>query len=1042
MADIAVLGIGLDTRQGEVNAKSFTSALGGIQKQSKQLESGNQSLTQSFVKSQLAVDVYRKGIELATTVISSSIQTGMKFEATMSKVAATSNASAKQLKQMTQAAKDLGATTEFSASQAAEGLVLLSQAGLSAEQSVAALPEVLNLASAGNLSLAESSDIATNAMSSMRLGVESLGHITDVFAKTASSSNTNVQMMGESFTYAGSVAASSGVQIEELSALIGVLGNAGIQGSMAGTQLAAAFTKSAKEGKNFVDWLEELEKQGATTAEVMDIFGERAGRGALAILGQGVQTVRDFTEELKKSDGAALKMAKTMNDNLAGDIKSLNSVVEDLQLSFYDTFGQETRDVVQGLTMAIRENKEEILDLAFNLKEAVEKIVVPLATGLGTIAKVVRGDLSEAFNYWKAGVTDFFTWSERKKEEVIQDTQETIKNSKAIKNNSSEIKENTSVTIENLETTKQYSDNLDLLDQIYAKNFDSLYGLNQEKENQILANNNIVDSTNDLINAVENESIAVEKIADSYTKATEEAQKFASATARPNGTFSGSSLVGQTFSIVTPTKTTASQVATSYTGSSTSTYSNDYELEKVKSLLQNFESLAGDIASYLNTDQALDIKLADAREELRNVTLELSSLSQDELEKQLELTKEAFNIQKNIDNLENDIAKQKLKDLEDQKKTAEGLNDILGSVLSDYKELETGDLSQVLPVDKLKALENQFLATSQAIDSIDWSDITTADEQLIAQFQNISKEFLAQAEEVFKSSDNYQVIKQNVTSEFDDLAQKLVTSMAAADPTVFEENLSSLSSQFVNNENVTKILDNTMKSLESNTDNAETNTTGLSQALAGTQSPLSVANENFNTIAQNTASTVDFIASKFANLQAAIESGSDTVGGGDTVTTTPTKSFSHYTNVNGNYSAIYSDGSKDLLLTPIQGNTNIMIAGSSLFYKDYMGAQHEYVNGVRAYATGSFNINEDQNARLHAGEMVIRSEDRPAVQDFLSESGRASTYGGQNTSFSQNRAVELLSELVDLLKNMPAPKVFLNARKVSEELLYSQGVRA
>src|SRR5690606_19377117 len=104
-------------------------------------------------------------------------------------------------------------------------------------QILAGIEPTLLLASAGMLDLGEAADIATNVLSGMRMEVDQLQRVVDVMAATAASANTTVSQMGLALSYAAPAAADAGVRLEEVSAAIGFLGNAGIQGERAGTAL-------------------------------------------------------------------------------------------------------------------------------------------------------------------------------------------------------------------------------------------------------------------------------------------------------------------------------------------------------------------------------------------------------------------------------------------------------------------------------------------------------------------------------------------------------------------------------------------------------------------------------------------------------------------------------------------------------------------------------------------------------------------------------------------------------------------------------------
>ena len=116
-------------------------------------------------------------------------------------------------------------------------------AGINSTDSISALPNVLNLATAGSLELSNAADIVTNVMSGFGISADDVGKATDVLVTGFTSANTDFQQLGEAFTYAGPVAKAAGLGFEETSATLALLGNAGIQASMAGTTLRGAITR-------------------------------------------------------------------------------------------------------------------------------------------------------------------------------------------------------------------------------------------------------------------------------------------------------------------------------------------------------------------------------------------------------------------------------------------------------------------------------------------------------------------------------------------------------------------------------------------------------------------------------------------------------------------------------------------------------------------------------------------------------------------------------------------------------------------------------
>jgi TP901 family phage tail tape measure protein len=328
--------------------------------------------------------------------------TGAAFKQEIATVGGITRATAADFDKLEQIARDMGETTEWSAGQSAQGLQYLAMAGFDVRQQIAALPEVLDLATAGQIDLGRASDIASNALTAMRLPVEELSRVNDTFVATITSSNTNMEMMAESFKYAAPVAAGYGMRIETLSALIGMLGNAGIQGSMAGTQLAASFSDVNKvfdrygvstvradgSTKDLVDAISLLEERGATAGEIMEIFGERSGRAILALLGQGTEAIRAYITEIENAEGATRSLADRMRDTFNNELKAFNSALESVKIDIFDEYEDDLRSALQDSTRWVRDHKSEIVAFFSDMRrDAVQtaKDLKPLADAIGGV---------------------------------------------------------------------------------------------------------------------------------------------------------------------------------------------------------------------------------------------------------------------------------------------------------------------------------------------------------------------------------------------------------------------------------------------------------------------------------------------------------------------------------------------------------------------------------------------------------------------------------------------------------------------------------
>ena len=286
------------------------------------------------------------------------VKMGGDFQASMNKVRAVSGATGADFAALSAQAKELGRTTQYSASQAAEGMSFLAMAGFDANEVLGAMPATLQLAAAGQMDLAQAADIASNILTGYQMTTEELTHANDVLVKTFTSTNTDLIMLGEAFKYVAPVASSAGVRFEEVSAAIGLLGNAGIQATMAGTSLRGAISRLltptgeaadilSKLGVSTLDAqgnlisLEEivrqLEQSGATTGDMLTLFGDRAGPAMAALVGQGADALEALTAQLVDSGGAAENIAAVQMEGFNGAMRKMKSALEGAAIAFVES---------------------------------------------------------------------------------------------------------------------------------------------------------------------------------------------------------------------------------------------------------------------------------------------------------------------------------------------------------------------------------------------------------------------------------------------------------------------------------------------------------------------------------------------------------------------------------------------------------------------------------------------------------------------------------------------------------------------------------
>ena len=318
------------------------------------------------------------------------VKTYMDFEAQMKKVQAISGASGADFDALTAKAKEMGAATQFSATESAQALEYMAMAGWKTEDMLGGISGIMDLAAASGEDLGRVSDIVTDALTAFGLQASDSAHFADVLAQASSNSNTNVSMMGMTFKYVAPIAGALKYSIEDVGTAVGLMANAGIKGEQAGTSLRAMMTRLVdppKEAGSAMDRLGITVKNadgtmkpfrqtmkdlrstfaGLTDAEKAEaasaIAGQEAMSGFLAIVNASEADFDKLTASIDNAEGAAGNMAKTVNDNLKGDLKSLSSVWESVQLEFMSGKGADgLREFVQGVKDDVAKFKGYIED--------------------------------------------------------------------------------------------------------------------------------------------------------------------------------------------------------------------------------------------------------------------------------------------------------------------------------------------------------------------------------------------------------------------------------------------------------------------------------------------------------------------------------------------------------------------------------------------------------------------------------------------------------------------------------------------------------
>ena len=331
------------------------------------------------------VDMASQAGGAVKSFVEDSINVGATFERSVDQIAATLGYSAEDIANnvdgaadkmgaLEAKAKEMGASTNFTATQAAEGLNILAMSGYDAEHSIAMIEDVLHLAAAGSMDMAQAAGFVSGAMKGFNDETKDSGYYADLMAKGATLANTNVVQLGEALSGSAATAKSYGQSAESVTLSLLRLAEQGETGSNAATMLSAAMknlfspTDQAKKAleelgvsvfdekgkaRDFNVVVNELNQalsgfsDAERTAYADTIFGIQGfdAYNKMVVTSTGKQN--EWAEALAASSGEAAQQYATMTDNLQGDIDIMNSAMDSLKLSIYESLQPSLRDMTQ-----------------------------------------------------------------------------------------------------------------------------------------------------------------------------------------------------------------------------------------------------------------------------------------------------------------------------------------------------------------------------------------------------------------------------------------------------------------------------------------------------------------------------------------------------------------------------------------------------------------------------------------------------------------------------------------------------------------------
>ncbi|HFN1725462.1 TPA: phage tail tape measure protein [Enterococcus faecium] len=390
----------------EKKSNSMTTAVGSIMKS-----------TGASMTKYISAPLFGVGVAAA--------KVGGDFEEQMSRVKAISGATGKSFDELRQQAVDLGAKTAFSAKESAAGMENLASAGFSAQEIMKAMPGLLDLAAVSGGDVALASENTATALRGFGLEASEAGHVADVFARAAADTNAEVGDMGEALKYVAPVANSMGISLEETAAAIGIMSDAGIKGSQAGTTLRGALSRLARPTKAMQDTMDnlgvsfydadgkmkplktqvELLKkafEGLTPEQqqnaLVTLYGQESLSGMMALIDKGPDSLGKLTKSLKDSDGAADDMARTMQDNMNSSIEQMFGAFESAAIVIQKILAPSIKKVADAIS--------GLVEKFVSAPESTQRLVVAIgaiAIAIGPVLYAL-GMLVKAFQTMKVGL--------------------------------------------------------------------------------------------------------------------------------------------------------------------------------------------------------------------------------------------------------------------------------------------------------------------------------------------------------------------------------------------------------------------------------------------------------------------------------------------------------------------------------------------------------------------------------------------------------------------------------------------------------------
>lgn len=344
-----------------------------------------------------------------------------------------------QLDQLSQASLKWSKQYGISTTKINEGMSEMIKRGYTAKQTLGAMPNVLNAAKASGEDFNTVMNVSTATLEQFGLKsnstagtLKNTARVTDALTYVANATASGFSDLGEAMTYVGPTAKSTGISLEQTAAILGVMANQGIEGSVAGTALRGALTRLLKPSKQNIEGfkklginVEDFKKGTLTMPDIIDkikkhtkgwtqeqrsaaiamAFGTEAQAGMNALVNAGSEELRKYTKGAEQAGGTTKKIADQLNNTDAAKFERFKASVQALGIEV----GQKLLPALMPIVEKVTDWVEAFGKLDSSTQQTIVKLALfsaalgPVLSAVGRVGTGI-GTLTKGFGVLATGI--------------------------------------------------------------------------------------------------------------------------------------------------------------------------------------------------------------------------------------------------------------------------------------------------------------------------------------------------------------------------------------------------------------------------------------------------------------------------------------------------------------------------------------------------------------------------------------------------------------------------------------------------------------